>query len=167
MIVESSFDFDTSTIGPYKIPEQLPYSQEFAGNVLPHHSLYTEMLKSRDILAVVDVNGLLFGIIERDRCYLIDTRDNMEYRHKVFKAPLPIPEYQHIGYRKTYPKTLSVYHYPWYLLQDVKTGEVLDFEGIKVSSPLVEPHVGLYKNLVDTSYEAIYFDTSNNCITYL
>lgn len=125
------------------------------------------MLKSREALAVVDINGSFFAIIEKDRCYLVSAADGLECNHRLFERHLDVPEYRHIGYRKTYPQNLSVYHYPWYLLQDVKTGKVLDFENATVSHAMVEPHVGLYKNLVDTPHSAIYFNTDLNCITYL
>lgn len=124
-------------------------------------------MKNREALAVIDVNGSYYGIIESSCTYLISAYDGIEYNINNFDKPLNIPEYRHIGYRKTYPKNLSVYHYPWYLLQDVKTGEILDFPGVQINSPLLDPHVGLYKNLVYTDFEAIYFDTEKNSIQYL
>lgn len=125
------------------------------------------MLKSREALAVVDINGSFYAIIEKDRCYYISAKDGLECNLRLFDKPLDIPTYRHVGYRKTYPKNLSVYHYPWYLLQDVKTGEVLDFEHVVLQDVLVEPHVGLYKSLIDTPHDAIYYDTYLNQIAYL
>lgn len=167
VIVESSFDFDNQTIGPYKLPVNLPFSYDYMDRSLPVYRFYEEMLKSREALAVVDINGSFYGIIEKDRCYYISASDGLECNMRLFDRPLDIPEYRHIGYRKTYPKNLSVYHYPWYLLQDVSTGKVLDFEDIIVNSPLVEPHVGLYKSLINTPNEAIYYNTVLNCISYI
>lgn len=149
------------------MPVTLPFSHDYDGQSLPIYRFYEEMMKSREALAVVDINGNYFGVIEKDGCYLISAKDGIESRHKMFNQPLDIPEYRHIGYRKTYPKNLSVFHYPWYLLQDIKTGEVLDFERCIIQEVLVDPHVGLYKNLVNTDFDAIYFDTYTNSIAYI
>lgn len=167
VIVESSFNFDTSTIGPYKIPITLPFHYDYISKQLPKYRFYEEMLKSREALAVVDINGSFFAIIEKTRCYLVSASDGLECNIRTFDTPLDVPDYRHVGYRKTYPKNLSVYHYPWYLLQNVETGEVLDFEHAVLQEVLVEPHVGLYKSLIDTPYDAVFFDTYLNQIAYL
>lgn len=166
MIVECSYDPKTISLGPYKLPTPLPYSAEYC-NALPLWKLYEVFIKQTDALAVASVNGAWFGCVTEKGWYLLDGTCALHQREIVFPTPIAVPHFQHIGYRKTYPKNLSVYHYPWYLLQNIETGEVLDFPNAHVTDGFPNPHVSLYKSLVTTNYDAIYADCKTGQLNYL
>lgn len=164
-IVESSYDYDTQTIGPYHNPVEVHLNQ-FAsqGNSFSRYKYYQILNEDESALAVFNVSNRYFGVLCKDRFYertflkddLIRRKRNLP--NIQFETPMQIPEYRHIGWIKTYQKCKAVYTYPWKLLQDVNTGELDGFNTKIDGEPLVDPPLVLYKELLDTDYRGVYYD---------
>lgn len=168
-IVQSSYDFDTQKIGPYHNPVEVHCDDKQAsGNAFSFYKFYEIMNQDEQALAVFNVCNAYFGVLRRDRFYERKfIRDDWKKQSLVlpdipFEKPLDIPEYRHIGWVKTYQQCKAVYTYPWKLIQDVCTGELDGFKTKLEGEPLVNPPLSLYKELINTEYRGVYFDTLSN-----
>lgn len=91
--------------------------------------------------------------------------DNEELPLWNFEKPLPLPEGKHIGYIRTYDRSKVVYHYPWYLYYNEQFKRFLDvrFSRCEVEGvPMENPPLSLYKELLNTEYNAVYIDSITN-----
>lgn len=168
-IVESFYDYDTHVIGPYTVPIDIHYSVESCqGNAFSLYKFYEIMAKDEDVLAVFNVNNYCFCLLYKDAVRMRPyANDDLRYN----KQPLPnfsitpelsIPTYRHVGWVKTYQSCKAIYTWPWKLIQDVNTGEVWSFKDKISGEPLVNPPLSLYKELINTDYRGVYFDTIQN-----
>ncbi len=58
MIVPSSYDYDTQTIGPYTLPVHIDYAQEYCnGDRFYKYKYYQALLQDENALAVFNVNN--------------------------------------------------------------------------------------------------------------
>lgn len=166
-IVESFYDFDTQQIGPIRLPLNLPYlPEDGAGNRFPIYRYYEELLKDPDALAIFNLNNYCFVLVQRSLVYEVaPTRNYDPKKNKLeliswrLPEPLTVPIYNHIGYVKSKHKCLAVSQYPTYLVEDVATKELDGFTQKPEGVPLVNPPLALYKDLLKTDAEAVYFDT--------
>ena len=166
MIAECLYDFESHKAGIFTIPIDLPDDPDFYGNVMPMRSLYDCLLHYQDTLVAIDIHGIYVAIVSNTECRLISPSNYETEKCFQLLTPLTRSHYVQIGWRKTYPKNLSVYHYPWYLLQDRDTGEVLDYN-IKIENAAKDPHLSAYAQLRDTPYDAIYYDLSKGGFSYI
>lgn len=165
-IVQSSFDFDTSTIGPYHIPVKLNYVPESSiVNNIPLYRFYQEMVKSGQALAIFNVNNYCLAILERTCLYEIapfPSQTKLDLVAWNFSEPITSVVYNHIGYVKTFHKCKAISQYPTYLLADSVTGKIPDFTEQVEGVPLIDPPLSLYRELINSDAKAVYFDTISN-----
>lgn len=115
------------------------------------------------VLAVFNNGNYCFAVITEQTVELIPydkTEIYKKYNLPIFqhKTPIQLPNYSHIGFEKTYQECKAVYSWPWYLLGDLDTGQIFDYECKLSGTPLVDPPLSLYKYLLDTDYDAVYYD---------
>lgn len=167
-IVESSYDYATSIIGPYKLPivihEPEIISQGVAVSV---YNFYQLLNKYEDALAVFNNNNYCYCIVFKDRLEMMPFSPNNVKRGDTFPTlhfenNLPVPTYKHVGWVKTYQSCIATYTWPWKLILDEATGEVWDFSDKIEGAPLENPPLSLYKCLIDTNHRGVYFDTKLN-----
>ena len=163
-IVQSFYDYDTSTIGPYKLPIQLHYSLEGSSNSFSTYKFYELLNKYEDALAVFNNNNYCFAVVYVDKLVMLpmyqsDLKGKKELPILMFEKNLDVPTYKHVGWVKTYQDCKAVYTWPWRLLQDTQTGDVWDFKDKLEGEPLENPPLSLYKCLLDTDHRGVYFDT--------
>ena len=168
-IVQSSYDYDTQTIGPYHIPIEVHYDIDSAqGNAFPLYRYYELLNIDEEALAVFNVNNYCFCLVRKDYIYMVPFSAN-EAKHKRLQLPefklskpLLVPTYRHVGWVKTYQQCKAVYTWPWKLLEDVNTGEVWSFKEKIKGEPLINPPLALYKYLIETDHRGVYFDIAQN-----
>lgn len=164
-IVESFYDYETQSIGPYHNPVEVHFNSELAqGNAFSTYKYYQILNEDEQALAVFNVSNAYFGVLRRDRFYERKfALDNLIRRGPAlpdiqFQTPMELPTYRHIGWVKTYQKCKAVYTYPWKLIQDVNTGKLDGFETSVSGEPLVDPPLTLYKELLNTDCRGVYYD---------
>jgi hypothetical protein len=173
-IVESFYDYETHTIGPYTVPLNISYNQgSCQGNAFSMYRYYDTMMKDEEALAVFNVNNYCLCVLHKDYIRMIHVQPAFS---KSGQKPLPafnitppitVPEYKHIGWVKTYQKCLAVYTWPWHLIQNKITGEVWNFKDKISGRPLENPPLGLYKELVETDHRGVYFDLDKNAPVFI
>lgn len=164
-IVESSFNDEEQCIGPYHIPVEIHLDKRLAqGSSIPRYKFYERMQYEKDALAVFNVNNYCIAVLSKDGMHMIHTsaKDTEPLPSYCFDPPMPIPEYEHIGFVKTYQKCKAVHTYPWYMVRVVGSNEAVGFKDEIKGRPLLNPPLSLYKELVDTNYNGCYFDTITN-----
>lgn len=156
-------------IGPYKVPNGPSFSEDAQqSNPFAHYMFYKLMLDDADILAVFNVNNYCFGILRKNIFFMrFYEESEKQLPAYIIDPPLNLPNYQHIGYVKTYPKCKTVYHYPWYLIQNADTGEVPGYGNININNPLVNPPLALYKALLNTDCTGVYFDMTKGVPVFI
>lgn len=160
-IVRSSYDFDTGMIGPYKVPISLPYVHENAGHSMFHeYNYYQALLQDEAAIAVFNLNDYCLCVLTPTRLYQtvlqIDTK--LELLSWDFHCSIVKERYQHIGYVRSYHDCLAVSQYPTYLIREVNSQLAEDFTTPITGKPLVDPPLALYKELLNSEAEAIYYD---------
>lgn len=126
------------------------------------------MQKYGNVLAVFNNNNFCLVIVTKETVeylpYYPSDNKHRQYTFPIFSINPPIvtPNYNHIGFIKTYQKCKAIYTWPWYLLGDLTTGKIYDFNETIQGKPLENPPLSLYKSLIDTEYDAVYFDTMQN-----
>ena len=163
-------------IGPYKVPMQMIYNAETASlNATNYARLYELMLRDDNVIAVWNNSNLNYATLTPFglECNPIDpsATTEKELRHMpkyYFRDRIPVRQYLKIGWIKTYPETKEVAIQPYALIQDVITGRLPDFPDAKLEgSPQVNPELSLYKELIKTSYNAVYVDSKTGKICYI
>lgn len=162
-IVQSTYDYDKSTIGPYTIPYTLSYSAENGvSNVIPMYRLYEEMLQHEGTLAVFNVNNYCIATLYSDRLVQVPIYQNDKTKDLIqltFRNRIKVPIVQPVGYIKTYQKCLAVTELPNYLLMDFERN-LIGLESKMEGTPMVRPPYNLYKVLItEEQAKAVYFDT--------
>lgn len=171
-IVESFFDFETDTIGPYKIPVHLNYIPELSQtNKFFMYRLYEIMLADADALAVFNLNNYCIVVVTRTGMYeesyyrLTDKAysNKLELLSWTFDKPLQIPTYNIVGYIKTYQKSWSVTINPYYLIENSATKELDGFTERLKGNVQLNPDFALYKELITNDRaQAVYFSLDTN-----
>lgn len=167
-IVQSFFDYDTSTIGPYTLPVKINYDTSSSqGNSFSVYRFYELLNKHEDALAVFNNNNYCFCLVFKDCLQMVpyrpsDIKPGASLPVINFETNLPVPTYKHVGWVKTYQDCKAVYSWPWKLIQDIDTGDIWDFENKIEGEPLENPPLSLYKQLIDTEHRGIYFDVKQN-----
>ena len=161
-IVQSTFDFETGTIGPIVTPLRLACIESETFNKFPLYKFYQAMLADETALAVFNVNNYCLCVITRNGAYEVAATDTpkLELAQWSFREPLKLPIYEHIGYIKSHHDCLAVSQYPTFLLREVGSNKAVDFETPIVGNPTIKPKLALYKELIQTEAVAIYFDES-------
>ncbi len=162
--MQSFYDYDTQTIGPYKIPVDIEYKLSEQSNAFSVYRYYEIMNRFTEALAVFNNNNFCVCILTPE--YLrFEYLTAYEATHNRFKlpiikldTPIVLNKYEHVGWIKTYQQCQAVYHWPWMLLGDTETKEIYDFSDKLSGHPLVNPPLSLYKLLVDTDYNAVFYD---------
>ena len=165
-IIKSFFDYETNTIGPYMLPIKVhEHSNAYNGNSIAEYRLYELMQNDKDLLAVFNNNNFCFCLVYADRLqmkpFFNKDLESKKYSFKTlyYPQPLKLPTYRHIGYMKTYQDCKAVYCYPWYIVQNVETGEIPGFKDRVSGEPLVDPPLVLYKELLShREYKGVYYD---------
>jgi hypothetical protein len=86
----------------------------------------------------------------------------------LFKQPIKVDHYRHIGWIKTYQKHKELYTFPYRLIQNINTGELPDFPGVKLEcTAKADPEVSIYKKLITTDYTAVYQDAITGDLHYI
>lgn len=175
-IVESSFDFDTNSIGPIKIPISLSYvPEESQSNKFFMYRFYEEMLSNPEALAVFNLNNYCLVVVQPMYMYevsyhkMIDRQySKLELVDWVFTKPLQLPTYAHVGYVKTYPKNWAVTIDPYKLIEDTATKELWGFKEKIKGNVQLNPDLSLYKALYDNAdAKAVYFDLDKGCPQFI
>lgn len=168
-IVESFYDFETKKIGPYTIPIDIQYKEDkSAGNAFSIYRYYDLMQKRTDLLAIFNNNNYCFVALTQTSVELLPYHNSDLYYKRnglpfyPLDTPITLPKYQHIGFVKTYQKCLAIYTWPWKLLGDIGSGVVYDSDCKLSGTPLENPPLSLYKYLIDTDFDAVYFDLEQN-----
>lgn len=166
--VLSSYNYETGMIGPYKVPIAIEYKpQDAQKSSVQNYRVYRALLSDDSAIAAFNNCNNTIVVVCRNHMYTVPTVDNpskMEQkaiRDFSFKEPIYVPSYKHIGYVKTYPQCKAVYEFPWQLIQDVNTGEIWEYENVRLDCvPVENPPLSLYKALIDTDYKAAYIDSA-------
>lgn len=167
LIVHSSYDFDTHKIGPYTCPIDVKYNREAQqGNSVSLYKYYELFREQEDVLAIFNNGNYCFVALHTN--YV--TFEPFDSYDEKLRAKLPTfglrqnlgaKVYKHIGFMKTYQECKAVYQWPWYLIQDAD-GNV-PYVNDKVTGEVLEnPPLQLYKMLIETDYNAVYFDLAQN-----
>ena len=127
------------------------------------------MLADETALAVINVNNYCLCVITRTGAYEVPATDTprIELAQWSFKEPLKLPIYEAIGYVKSYHKCLAVSQYPNYLLREVGSRKAVGFETAIIGNPEINPKLALYKELIKTDAEAVYFDQATQSLQFL
>lgn len=162
-IVESSYDYDTQTIGPYVLPLNLPYIPESCsqGDVFYKYKYYTALLKDDEALAVFNLNNYCLVVVRRYQVYetVLDDESKLELLQWSFTKPLAPIVYSHIGYEKSYHNCLAVSQYPNQLVRAANERNAYGYTDAIEGVPLLDPPLSLYKELLNSEAKAVYFDT--------
>lgn len=167
-IVQSSYDFDTHKIGPYTCPIDIKYNLENQqGNAVSPYQYYELFRACEDVLAIFNNGNYCFVAIHTDYVSFEPfSASDFKLAEKLPVFPrgkkLSVGTYKHIGYLRTYQDCKAVYQWPWYLIQNVDTGEVPDISDKITGIPMENPPLSLYKELLKTDFNAVYFDTVTN-----
>ena len=159
-IVKSSYDFETSTIGPYKLPIKINHVETENANLFPEYKFYEALVNDSTALAVFNVNNYCLCVVSKTMAYEKAATDTpkIELVCWPFRHPLNVPTYESIGYVKSYHDCLAVSQMPNSLLRDVATKEVLDFTEPLVCEPFINPPLSLYRELLTSDAKAVYMD---------
>lgn len=163
-IVQSSYDYDTHTIGPYTLPFTLYYVNEHnEPNRFPVYKYYEALLRDEEAIAVFNVNNYCFCVVRRNMAYECAVRDNekLDLVNFVYRQPLDIPYYERVGYIKSYHECLAVSQFPTSLVRVANSDTAYQFTEHFDGVPLVDPPLSLYKELLnhEDGAQAVYFDT--------
>lgn len=170
--MKSFFDYDTSMIGPYKIPMELGYNPILSqGTKGYEYMLYKLVNNSKSMLAAFLANNTYiicldqFGFHERK----LDGLYNEKLLHVRFPQPMQIPNVRHVGYWKTYTHCLSISELPWHMFLDMETGTVCGTNGLKIPYATFDPDICIYKELItkDESIQGVFFDMNEVRLRYI
>lgn len=172
-IVKSFYDFDTHKIGPYTCPININFNEEDQkNNSIPLRKFYQLFREQEDALAVINNANYCFVVLHTNYVtfepidsYDIKTKEQLPVYD--YHKNLTVDTYKHVGFIKTYQECKAVYQWPWYLVQSVTTGEVPYIKDKILGEPLVNPPLSLYKELINTDYNAVYFDLAQNKPVFL
>ena len=166
--VEVSYDYDTGKVGPFHCPIKLIPDTHFETvNAIPLHRFYRILQDNRDVIAVWNVNNSTIAVMTSYTLSLRAPNGDTELDGELlpvwnFDRPIVLPEGKHIGYIRTYDKSKVVYHYPWYLYYNEQNKRLLDarFSSCQVDGiPMENPPLSLYKELLNTEFDAVYLDS--------
>lgn len=160
-IVESSYDFDKQQIGPYKLPITLPYiPEECNGDVFYKYKYYTALLQDPNALAVFNLNNACLCVACNTYLYetVLNVNTKLELQQWAFRQPIQPTVFEHIGYERTYQNCLAVSQYPAFLLRVANSLNAFGYEDAIVGDPLVNPPMSLYRELINSEAQAVYFD---------
>lgn len=174
-IHQSSYDYDTKMIGPFKCP--LPIGSiptAYGKSGVSEYSFYKIFNQYPDILAVFRVNNALMCCIHKDgkASYLPLLIDDERAYRQLPDVPecvdILVPDaYEHIGYLRTYKHTMNEKQFPDHLVRNMRTKRVPYIDGRITGEPLLNPSVSLYKQLIDTDHKAVYFDLSQSKVVFV
>ncbi len=125
------------------------------------------MQNDKNAIAVWNVNNSTIAVLSQYALRLRAPNGDIELGGELlpvwsFENPIMIPEGIHIGYVRTFDKTKIIYHYPWYLYYNEQYKRFLDYRfggcGV-VGKPKANPPLSLYKELLNTDYNAVYIDS--------
>lgn len=162
-IYKSSYDTETMMLGPYHLPNTFYFGGDPAEN-FEWASLYAMMQRDKDCLGVFDDMGKGFFVVYPTYMHLVYKEENRTVGSVEFTYTYPdirLSHYIHIGYEKTYQECKAIYKYPDYLLYDTKKGVIVGYDKPLEAAPLVNPPLSIYKDLIDTDYDAVYLDRDN------
>lgn len=155
-IVQSSFDYETSKIGPYTLPVKLSHVATENVNNFQVNTFYKAMMLDERALAVFNVNNYCLCVVTRNGMYEVSVNGAplQELEQWTFQHPLNVPVYEHVGYVKTYHKCLTVYQFPTYLVRELGSNKALGFEEALPEDIVVNPPLSVYKQLIQTDAAA-------------
>lgn len=132
------------------------------------------MLKDDNAIAVFNNCNNTIVVVCPNKMYTVPVvdkptkKEEKALREFTFDKTIELPQYRHIGYIKTYPKCKAVYEYPWKLIQCISDGSIVDYQNNTLEgTPLENPPYSLYKELINTEHDAVYFDLDTAQIKYL
>ena len=166
-IVQSSFDYDTSTIGPFKIPIKLTHVPSETVNNFQISAFYNAMVCDERALAVFNVNNYCLCVVTRNGAYQVPATNTpkLELTQWTFDHPLDIPVYEHIGYVKTYHKCLSISQLPTFLVRELGSDKAIGFSTKLTGNIVTSPPLSLYKQeLIQTDADAVYVTSDGEVV---
>lgn len=161
-IVESSYDYDTHMIGPYKCYVDIAPPEKISNNQTSWHTLYDLLVSNEDALAVFDNNYTTLVVIYYNAIDVIiqhaamaDKHPELAHHYDVSNLP-PQIQYRHIGYERTELKCKSVFIQPYHLIQNPENNIIMGFGVTPDDEPVVNPPISLYAELTKTNHKAVY-----------
>ena len=120
------------------------------------------MLNDSKALAVFNVNNYCLCVVTRTYAYQVPATDtpHLDLVSWMFKEPLNIPVYEHVGYVKSYHDCLAVSQMPNRLIRQVASNKVEDFTETLECEPMVNPPISLYRELLTSDAKAVYMDAN-------
>ena len=172
-IIETSFDYVNSTIGPYKVPikVQPDIQLQQKGSVSPYQ-YYDMLYKNQDMLAIINVNNYCFLCLYADSIAFTPLSINdIALQNKLPYYPdrynIQTETYQHIGYIRTEQVCKAAHLLPYHLLRNERTGYVPYVTEQHINNPLINPPLNLYKELLKTEHKAVYYDMDSRCCVFI
>lgn len=169
--VEALYDYGARRIGPFRTQIEILFDHEASPlNTIPICKFYAILQRNPDAIAVWNVNNSTIAMLTKTQLYLRTPDGGSHFNNEplpIWNLPmsLMVPEGKHIGWVRTYDKTKVVYHYPWYLCYNEESKRFLDCRFAKEEvkgKPKPNPPLSLYKELLETPYNAVYVDEETN-----
>ena len=174
-IVESIYDYDTHTIGPYVLPCHIHAFVDFnPNNAVNMDRLYEVMRNDETILAVFNncnrtIVAVHANMLQHHSTISSITPSDLRMLCKLeFSKSIAVGHYEYIGFVKTYQLNKSFYTEPYRLIRDINTGVIPGFEDVKLEcEPAIDPPLSVYKKLIETDYRAVYVDSVTGDLHYI
>lgn len=155
-------------IGPYECPIDIAYNKDLQqGNAVATWRYYQYLQETPSALAIFNNANYCFVILHAD-CVTFEPfiSGDTKLKRKLpsfYRTPaISSKQYECIGYWRTNQPCKAVYQYPWYLIRERNTGEVVDVSVPLQGDPVVDPPLSIYKELIATNYSAVYLDKRTN-----
>lgn len=170
------YNYDTGRIGPYKFVETYGYVIEnYAKYATPSVSLlYKSLVLNLSAIAAFFVNNIVVCTVFEDRLEYVIIGDDLIDNTVQTDVTMDIPELWDIGYVRTKPACISVPTYPYRLKCDINNFKVYLGKGVWMDlgeGSLPDPRVcndfALYKELVETKYNAVWKDLTTGNLVFI
>lgn len=170
VIVQSSYNYEEHSIGPYSVPVDFNYVPTGGTeNAIPMYRLYEELLANDRAIAVFNLNNLCICVLYPDSLIQVSIGKNAkEYdlQQWRFRQPIITPQLEHVGFIATYQDCLAVTQAPYHLTVN-KMGTLSDGFGKLTFNALRNPPYSLYKELVANGAGAVLFDVDKQRPVFL
>lgn len=163
-IIEASFDFDTQLIGPYYFPLKIHPNKSTNVSSIPIAIMYDNMIADDRILAIFNNCNECMAAMSAKQVWFIPTYVKDAFYHPELRKVYNIeggpqqPPWQPIGFERTVINCFDAFIPPFKLIANLNTGVICGFKDKLTCTPMLNPPVTLYKELVATSHRGVYID---------